>query len=92
MCVILSAPSKYSSCTLKDQNPHIAYNQQVITQKLPNMSQEIIGNLDFKDKKTSTLAMGDSVCYDITELKDITFGTTSRKGRCPECECLRLRW
>lgn len=41
-------------------------------------------------EKNSTLVMGDRVCNDLTELKDITFGTTSRKGRCPECERLRL--
>ncbi len=54
------------------------------------MSQEAINKLDCKNEKLSTLAMGDPVCNDITELKDITFGTTSRKGRCPECERLRL--
>jgi hypothetical protein len=48
------------------------------------MSQEIIDKLDCKNKKNSTLAMGDHVCNDLTELKDVNFGTTSRKGRCPE--------
>lgn len=71
--------SSIHTATLKDQAPHIAYNQRVITPKLPNMSQEIIDKLDCKNEKNSTLLMGDRVCNDLTELKDINLGR--RRGR-----------
>jgi hypothetical protein len=40
------------------------------------------------ERENSTFVMGDHVCNDLTELKDITSKTTSRNGRCPECERL----
>jgi hypothetical protein len=90
MCVVLSTPIKYRDCTLPDGEPHIAYNVRVITQELPNMSQDIIGKLDCQNEKNSVLTSGDPVCNDTTELTGISFGSTSVKGRCPACERLLL--
>jgi hypothetical protein len=90
MCHPLNAIQVYKPHSQGDQDPHIAYNRRVITQKLPDISHEVIDKLDCKNEKHSTLAMGDSVCNDTIELRTSTFGTASRKGRCRECERLRL--
>ncbi|KAK0112402.1 hypothetical protein ONS96_001646 [Cadophora gregata f. sp. sojae] len=54
------------------------------------MSQEVIDKLDCQSTKTLTLTMGDRVCNNTVEWNDVSFGSTSRGGRCPECERLRL--
>jgi hypothetical protein len=89
MCVTLSSPFVYRKCTLKDTSPHIYYNTRVITIPQPSMSESVINKLDCKNEKTASPPYGDLICDQVTKW-EASIGSTSRPGRCPACESLRL--